>query len=241
MIVLFTDFGANDIYVAQVKAALLQHAPEQQVIADLLHTAPNFQAKPAAHLLAALKDFFPAGSVFICVIDAGVGGAREAVIVFAHQRFFVGPDNGLLSVLAQRDSQAKFWRIKWRPENLSNTFHGRDLFAPVAAWIASGHFPADKVEAIKSLAVDLDPGELAEIIYIDHYGNAVTGLRKGKIARTAKLKVKQQTLSFAETFASVKRGTGFWHDNSMGLIEISANQESAERLFGLRVGDSVSI
>ncbi|MGB8338995.1 MAG: SAM-dependent chlorinase/fluorinase [Burkholderiales bacterium] len=241
MIVLFTDFGANDIYVAQVKAALHQHAPSQQVIADLLHTVPNFQATPAAHLLAALKDFFPAGSVFLCIVDAGVGSERDAVIVFAHQRFFVGPDNGLLSVLAQRDSQAKFWRIRWRPENLSNTFHGRDLFAPVAAWIASGHFPADKAEDIKALAVEFEPGELAEIIYIDHYGNAVTGLRKGKVARDLQLKVKQQSLSYAETFASVKRGAGFWHENSMGLIEIAANQESAERLFGLCVGDSVTI
>ena len=241
MIVLFTDFGANDIYVAQVKAALHQYAPTQQVIADLLHTVPNFQAKPAAHLLAALKDFFPVGSVFMCIVDAGVGSDRDAVIVFANGCFFVGPDNGLLSVLATRDSGATVWRIKWRPDNLSNTFHGRDLFAPIAAWIADGKFPTDKVESVKSLKVNFDAGDLAEIIYLDHYGNAVTGLRKGNVPLKAKLKVKQQSLSFAETFASVKRGAGFWHENSMGLIEISANQESAEKQLGLQIGCSITI
>lgn len=240
MIVLFTDFGAHDIYVAQVKAALLQHAPHQ-AIADLLHTAPNFLPKPAAHLLAALKDFFPPGSVFLSVVDAGVGSERDAVILFAGGRFFVGPDNGLLSVLAARDKEAKYWRIKWRPQNISNTFHGRDLFAPIAAWIADGKFPTDKVEPITSLKINISADDLREIIYIDHYGNAVTGMRKGSVASHQRLQVAGQSLPYAKTFSDTKKGTAFWYENSMGLIEIAVNQRSAAEQWALKIGDTLTI
>src|SRR5262245_57403907 len=99
MIVLFTDFGADDLYVGQVKAALLSEFPAA-VIVDLLHDAPNFRVEPSAHLLAALQERFPRGGVFLAVIDPGVGGAREAVVVQADGRWYVGPDNGLLSVVA---------------------------------------------------------------------------------------------------------------------------------------------
>src|SRR5215475_5546247 len=146
MIVLFTDFGTDDIYVAQVKAALMQHADPGTPILDLLHAAPNFDARAGAHLLAALQASFPVGSVFLAVIDPGVGGARDAVVLEADGKAYVGPDNGLLSVVAARAAKARTWRITWRPPATSASFHGRDLFAPIAAWIAAGHLAKDKIE-----------------------------------------------------------------------------------------------
>ena len=107
MIVLFTDFGADDIYVAQVKAALLEHLPAGTVIIDLLHRVPNFHVRAGAHLLAALQHRFPVGTVFLTLVDPGVGTDRDAVILQADSKWYVGPDNGLLSVVAARATKPK--------------------------------------------------------------------------------------------------------------------------------------
>lgn len=112
MIVLFTDFGSHDPYVGQVKARLVQHAPDQQVV-DLLHQAPDYNAHAGAHLLAAFAPTFPPGCVFMCVVDPGVGTEREGVVVMAGGHWFVGPDNGLLSIAAARNGDTKVWRIHW--------------------------------------------------------------------------------------------------------------------------------
>ena len=181
-IFLFTDFGAADIYVGQVKAVLQQRASNVPVI-DLLHDAPAFNAQASAHLLAALSMQIPPGSVTLAVVDPGVGGARDAVALVADGNWFIGPDNGLLSVLAVRAKACIYWRITWRPEKLSASFHGRDLFAPVTAAIARGEFPAGKAESVARLSVDFGGNDLGEIIYIDHYGNAFTGLRAHDLPR----------------------------------------------------------
>ena len=106
MIVLFTDFGVRDPYVGQLKARLVEHAPSQQVV-DLLHEAPDFNPHAGAHLLAAFAPGFPPGSVFLTVVDPGVGTPRSAVVVLAGGRWFVGPDNGLLSIVAARHSDTR--------------------------------------------------------------------------------------------------------------------------------------
>ena len=137
MIFLFTDFGSADLYVGQVKAVLAAQAPRAPVI-DLLNDAPPFNIRAGAHLLAALAARIPRGSVTLAVVDPGVGGAREAVAVRADGRWFVGPDNGLISVAAARAGTAQVYAIGWRPRRLSASFHGRDLFAPVAAMLARG-------------------------------------------------------------------------------------------------------
>ncbi|MGA8005986.1 MAG: SAM-dependent chlorinase/fluorinase, partial [Burkholderiales bacterium] len=128
MIVLFTDFGTSDPYLGQVKAVLQRDAPGTPVV-DALNDAPDFAVEPAAHLLAALAPRYPRASVFLAVIDPGVGGSRDAIVLEADGRRFVGPDNGLLSVLWQRAKRGRCRRILWCPGALSSTFHGRDLFA----------------------------------------------------------------------------------------------------------------
>jgi S-adenosylmethionine hydrolase len=223
VIVLFTDFGTSDLYLGQVKAVLQRVAPRTPVV-DALNDAPDFALEPAAHLLAALAPRYPRGCVFLAVIDPGVGGPRDAIVVEADGRRFVGPDNGLLSVLWRRAKHARCRRIVWRPASLSSTFHGRDLFAPVSAALASGHVPAGWLAPPRPPRVALDAADLAQVIYVDHYGNAMTGLRAASVAPGARLRAGRRALARAETFGTVRRGAVFWHENCLGLVEIAANQ-----------------
>jgi S-adenosylmethionine hydrolase len=241
MILLFTDFGADDIYVAQVKAVLARHAPAGTPLLDLLHRVPSFDARAGAHLLAALQPQFPAGAVFLSVVDPGVGGARDPVVLQADDKWYVGPDNGLLSVVAARAGKARTWRIVWRPQALSASFHGRDLFAPVAAWLAAGDLGGDKIEETASLKVQLAADDLAEVIYIDHYGNALTGLRAGNVSRSARIEAGRHVLAYARVFAEAPAGDAFWYEDSIGLVEIALARGSAAQRIGLRVGDPVGV
>ncbi|PTB22026.1 hypothetical protein C9I57_05300 [Trinickia symbiotica] len=243
MIALFTDFGADDIYVGQMKVALLRHAAAGTPIVDVLHEVPNFDARAGAHLLAALRAWYPDGTVFLCVIDPGVGSERGAVVVQADSQWFVGPDNGLLSVVAARASRTRAWRVTWRPAGLSASFHGRDLFAPMAAWVSvagdADRLPLDKLEAMSGLDVQFGEGDLAEAIYVDHYGNVLTGLRAKALSTDARLRVGSTDVAYARVFAEVAAGQAFWYVNSIGLVEIAVNRGSAAALLGVGVGDPV--
>lgn len=238
MIHLFTDYGGADPYVGQVKAAIIALAPQVQVV-DLLHSVPNFDIQAGAHLLAALAQQFQIGSVCLAVVDPGVGSTREAVVMLADERWYIGPDNGLLSVVAARASKVELWNIVWRPENISHSFHGRDLFAPIAAWVDIGAFPHGKLADSVSLQVQLDAGDLLKVIYIDHYGNAMTGVRAGVLDYSRRIAAGPETLSYAPVFSDVLRGRGFWYENSLGLVEIAVNRGSAAHQLGLGVGDQV--
>lgn len=240
MLVLFTDFGLQDPYVGQMKAVLAQHAPGVPVI-DLLHAVPDFNAHAGAHLLHALSGGLPPGAVVLGVVDPGVGGPREGVVLHADGRWFVGPDNGLFSVLAARANHVEVWRIVWRPESLSASFHGRDLFAPIAAAIACGAVPHERLHALDALEVRFDAGELPRVIYIDHYGNAWTGVRGGLLDADAPLHAAGRALPGRRTFCEAEKGEAFWYVNSVGLIEIAANRASAAALLGLKVGDAVRL
>jgi S-adenosylmethionine hydrolase len=240
MIVLFTDFGADDIYVAQVKAVLLEEANAAPVL-DLLHSAPNFRIDAAAHLLAALERRFPRGTVFLAIVDPGVGSTRDAAVLQADGKWYVGPDNGLLSVIASRAADVRSWRIRWRPSALSASFHGRDLFAPVAAAIARGDLPEDKIEPTDALQVQLGSGDLAEVIYIDHYGNVLTGLRAAAMPHDATIDIRGERVGYARVFAEAQTGRAFWYENSIGLVEIAVNRARATDLLEIAIGDPVSV
>ncbi len=241
MIVLFTDFGADDLYVGQVKAALLERAPAGTAIVDLLHSVPSFHPRAGAHLLAALQARFPAGTVFFAVIDPGVGTDRDAAVLQADGKWYVGPDNGLLSVVAARAATTQTWRIAWRPPALSASFHGRDLFAPVATDLARPTPDLGKLEQTRQLQVRLGPDDLSELIYIDHYGNALTGLRACNVPQSASITWGQCRARYARTFADAPAGNVFWYENSVGLVELAANRASAAQLLGIGVGDPVRV
>lgn len=236
MIFLFTDFGQGGLYVGQVRIALHQRASKVPVL-DLLHDAPAFSVKAGAHLLAAFAGRIPEGSVTLAVVDPGVGGLRDPVAVVADGRWYVGPDNGLISVVAARAAKVEVFSIGWRPEDLSVSFHGRDLFAPVAGMIASGGRKAAKLKKKAQLAVKFGAEDLTEVIYVDHYGNLVTGLRAGAVPRERAFVVNGRQIPYARVFSRVTAGEVFWYENSLGLVEIAANSASAQQKLGSAQGD----
>lgn len=241
MIYLFTDFGASDIYVGQVKARLAMEAPSVPVI-DLLHAAQVFDIASCAHLLHALLAHVPLqrGDVVMAVVDPGVGTVRRPVAIDVDGVWLVGPDNGLLSVHMARRQTGRVCQILWQPEPLSSTFHGRDLFAPVVAKLASNTLSEGMLREVGKLQVSLGAGEMPRILYIDHYGNAMTGLDASRFAESAQLQVHTHYLNHARTYAEVNKGQAFWYANSLGLVEIAINQGSAAEQLTLQVGDAVS-
>jgi len=239
MIALFTDFGLRGPYVGQMKAVLLRNAPGMPVV-DLMHDAPAFDAQASAYLLAALVGVFPVDTVFLGVVDPGVGSVvRRPVMLQADGQWFVGPDNGLFSIVARFAETVEWREIRWRPTVLSASFHGRDLFAPVAARLARGEQP-DSRELRDPVGEDW-PDDLPRILYIDDFGNAMTGLHAAKLAMHARLVVGEQRLSRARTFSDVPVGQCFWYENAYGLVEIAVNQGSAAEVLGLAVGQTMEV
>lgn len=240
MIALFTDFGLTGPYTGQMKAVLHRMAPAMPVI-DLFADAPAGNAKASAYLLAAYAEGFPAGTVFLCVVDPGVGGPRPAIILEADRRWFVGPGNGLFELVHRRVADARRWDIEWKPERLSASFHGRDLFAPVVAMLARGEPPPGRPRADDSDRRPDWPDDLAEIVYVDHYGNAMTGLRAAMLPAGARLSAAGHVLERSRTFGDVPAGAAFWYENSNGLAEIAVNQGRADTDFGLGIASQVEI
>jgi S-adenosylmethionine hydrolase len=238
MIVLCTDFGLTGPYIGQVRAVLARQAPAVPVV-DLFADLPAFDPRRSAYLLAAYADWFEAGDVIVAVVDPGVGGARAALVVDADGRHLVGPDNGLFELVLRRARRAACWGITWRPAALSATFHGRDLFAPVAARLALGENPPGAPTSPTRMP-DW-PDDLAEIVYVDHYGNAMTGLRAGPLPKHAVLEVADRRIARARTFADVPPGQALWYENANGLAEIGVNGASAAELLGLHPGSVVAV
>jgi S-adenosylmethionine hydrolase len=240
MIALFTDFGLAGPYTGQMKAVLLRDAPNVPAV-DLFCDAPACNPRAAAYLLAAHAAWFPRSTVFLAVVDPGVGGPRAPLAIRADGRWYVGPDNGLFEIVLRRAATAQVWEITWRPADLSMSFHGRDIFAPVAALIARGEAPAWQARAIESARWSEWPDDLAEIIYVDHYGNAMTGLRARAVPQGARLAVNGHVVPQARIFAEAAPGAAFWYENSNGLAEIAVNLGRADRALGLAIGSAIAV
>lgn len=245
MILLFTDFGFEGPYVGQMKAVLAAAAPDETVI-DLMHDAPRHDPRSAAYLLAALTPDMPPGAVCVAVVDPGVGGERLPVIVEADGRWFTGPGEGLFEILQRQARAARQWRIDWRPARLSPSFHGRDLFAPVAARLSQGDVPAvtELADGWRSDAARPGadwPDDLAAVIYIDRFGNALTGLRAATCDAKAVLHAGDAAVRHARVFSDVQRGQAFWYENSSGMVEIAVNCGAAADVLSLRTGSAVRV
>lgn len=238
MIVTFTDFGAHGPYLGQMQAAIIKHAPDVRLI-DLLSNAPVCNPWASAYLLAALSQHFPAGTVHLCVVDPGVGGNRKPVMVQADRRWFVGPSNGLFEIVGRRHPSTT-WEITWKPDHLSQTFHGRDLFGPIAAQLATGIPPQALGLPIECPPLDW-PDDLHQVIYIDHYGNAITGIRGQLVERNMLLNIADTNIPYAERFDCVAKGQAFWYVNSCGLVEIAVNQGRADLDLCVNIGASAQI
>lgn len=243
MIHIVTDFGLEGPYVGQIHNVLARAAPEVPSI-NLMHDAPIRNPRAAAYLLAALSLEMAEGDVCLAVVDPGVGGERPPVIVSADGRRFVGPGNGLFEIVQRRANMAKAWTIDWRPEKLSASFHGRDLFAPVVAMLARDQWPARGPMADGWRDDPARPGarwpdDLAETIYTDGFGNVMTGLRAAGLSDRATIEIAGKLFSRAHTFGDVAESQGFWYENSLGLVEIAVNGGSAARQYGIATGAPV--
>jgi len=236
MIVLITDFGSRDPYLGQMQAVIKKVAPETPCI-TLFPELPAYAIQASAYLLAAYIHEFPAGTVFLCVVDPGVGTERTPVVVKLEDRWFVGPDNGLFDVLKARTGSFQQWRITFQPDECSESFHGRDIFAPVAASLAKGEYVPGEPMTTEEFSQSQWPDDLLQIVYSDHYGNAITGLRGMRVSTADRFEVAGRELVYARTFGAVDIGRAFWHINANGLVEFSMNQANLVNEFQADVGD----
>jgi len=243
MIFLYTDFGLEGPYVGQVKAVLHQAAPRVPVF-DLFADAPDRRPKEAAYLLAAYVESCPPDSHFLCVVDPGVGGDRPPVALKLGRSWFVGPGNGLFELVQRRaaGAESETYVIDWRPDRLSASFHGRDLFAPVIGRLAAGASPeeAGLRRADPPRFADW-PDDLPAVIYRDRYGNLMTGLRATTIARNKLIRLDGHDIAWAETFSAAAPGQAFWYVNSAGLVEIAVNGGSAASALSAGPGSGIEI
>lgn len=239
MIILITDFGLHGPYVGQLQAAIYKYNPAVRII-NLFADAPVGNPRATSYLINAYHGQFPAGTIFCCVVDPNVGGdADKPVIVSAHKKRFVGPDNGLFNTLLATCSEIHKEEILWRGEALSASFHGRDLYAPVAAMLSLG---TAFETAPMTLGLSPDwPVDLAEIVYIDHYGNAITGIRATSLAHNATLGCNGFSLTYARTFSAVSPGYPFWYENANGLVELAVNKGRADRVLNLAIGTRLEL
>jgi S-adenosylmethionine hydrolase len=236
-IFLFTDFTWRGPYVGQMESAIVERAPEARVI-HLMHDAPCRRPDLAAYLLPAVCRALPTGSIVVAVVDPGVGSARRPLIVETGHGLFIGPDNGLLARLPGIRGASV---IDWRPDGLAPSFHGRDLFGPVAAWLVTGEVIEYSSVPPEALVGADWPAYRPEVVYIDGFGNLIVGVDPDADPAVSGVHIGGSTLVRGRTFSDVAPGEPFWYRNALGLLEIAVNHGSAEGLFRLELGDKVLI
>ena len=250
LIALLTDFGASDGYPGIMKGVVLGIAPATPLV-DLTHEIAPQDVRAGAWVLHTAWRYFPEGSVFLCVVDPGVGSARRPIALKAEERIFVGPDNGLFSYILAESTETRAVTLanpRYFAAHLSDTFHGRDIFAPAAAWLAAGIpfeelGPALPVESLVRL--DLPHPEwqpnalLAHVIHIDHFGNILTDIRGPWVqtifsAHDVRLAIGSQVITArARTFAEGPEEALFLYLDSSGCLAIARRNGSAQATLGL--------
>jgi S-adenosylmethionine hydrolase len=240
-IALVTDFGPSGPYAGQMRlrlSGLLRQIPVIDLISDLAPFRPDL----AAYLLPALVRDMPVDTLYLCVVDPGVGGARAVLIVEADGNWYIGPDNGILALVAQRAKQVQVLRVDWRPKRLSASFHGRDLFCPLAAKLALGEGLPESVPLDSRAMLGSDwPDQLPKVIYADRYGNLITGIGASNLGKNTGLNARGREIVYARTFCDVPSGKAFWYEDSFGLVELAVNQGNAQLALGLALGDRVGL
>lgn len=240
LIASYTDFGPTGPYQGQMAAVLASQAPGIPHV-TLMADAPMFDPHSAGILLASLCQDLPEHTLVLAVVDPGVGGSRQPLMIRSERQLFVGPDNGLFVPMVKRARVCDIETISWRPARLSESFHGRDLFAPVAAKLATGQVVQGNPIKPEALVGFDSPQEGHRIIYIDHYGNAITSIHAEALNDSDILGSGDTALHFARTFDEVPVGQGFWYRNSMGLIEFAVNRGSAADRYQLELGTPIEL
>lgn len=239
-IALLTDFGVGP-YTGQMQLRLTELAPEVPAVL-LVSDLPAFRPELAAYLIPGLARGMPSPTIYGCVVDPGVGTERDLLLMRSGPDWWLAPDNGLLMPLLRRQLDPSLYRLRWRPQRLSASFHGRDLFVPVAARLATGVLlDAEPVEDLSSLVGSDWPLTSAVVCYVDAFGNLITGLDADDLCADAEVGLGGRWLRRARTFAEVPPGESFWYRNAFDLVEIAVNQGRADQALGQGLGAPIAL
>lgn len=255
IITLTTDFGLRDPYVAEMKAVILGICPNATIV-DVSHEIEKFNVKMGAFILASAAPYFPKGTIHVAVVDPGVGTKRKPILIETEQCFYIGPDNGVLALAATKQGIKRIYEIansKLMLPKISNTFHGRDVFAPAAAHLANGTPPADFGPQTHDIVmpefakvVRKQSSLIGEVLHIDGFGNIVTNFSKEDFEKLGvkevvevRLKNVDLRLKLCEAYSEAELQKPLAIIGSHNFLEISINQGNAAKTFRAEIGDKI--
>ena len=256
VITLMTDFGTNDHFIGVMKGVILNINPQVQIV-DITHTIPPQDVHGAAFIVNSTYRYFPAGAIHVVVVDPGVGSRRRAIVCQTDTAYFVCPDNGVLSYILSDNPTHRVVALdnaSYRLSEVSNTFHGRDIFAPAAAHLSRGISLSqfgDAVNNVVRLPIQIPQvtktAIVGSVIWVDRFGNLITnltfdmiksfGMSNGFVIRAGKSEIYQLNSAYAES----EKGRCLAIIGSSGHLEISVNQGSADQVLGLKRNDVIEI
>ncbi len=247
-----TDFGLRDSYVGEIHSILAVSSPLTRII-DLSHSVDPGDVNSAAYLLWRAKPSFPPGTIYLAVVDPGVGSERQAVIIDNADCYLVGPDNGLFSRIIEWEKPIRVRSCQWEhvsSSRRSSLFQGRDLFAPLAARLANGDL-FQEIGEPASLIATLPPGSplrgedcaWGQVIYADRFGNLATDLPSEWLDRkhSTVAILGQTNIRFSRNYEEAPHSEAFWTFGSDGHIEIACRQRSASESLGVKIGEKVTV
>jgi S-adenosylmethionine hydrolase len=257
MITLTTDFGLKDPYVAEMKAVILGICPNA-VIVDITHEIAKFNIRMGAYVLASAVPYFPEDSIHVAVVDPGVGTRRRPIVIQTKQSFFVGPDNGLLILAAEKQGIIRVYELanpRFMLPKVSCTFHGRDIFAPAAAHLLNGVKPAEFGPEIREAAkpefakVTRRNGVLVgEVLHVDGFGNIITNINEKEVAQShvkgavsVELPSYKLKLKLGKAYGEAGPQEPLALIGSHGFLEIALNQGNAAAKFKAKPGDKIKL
>ncbi len=256
VITLLTDFGTKDHYVASMKGVILKINPQCRLI-DITHQVSPHDIREGAFILASAYSYFPKGTMHLAVVDPGVGGARKPLLLVTPNYCFVGPDNGLFTMVSRKESVEQIIALdkrKYHLSKVSTTFHGRDIFAPVAAHLSLGVKPSalgHKIDSVSWLGFEgpfiREDKLLGEILHVDTFGNLVSNIDEGRFFRFTRRR-PFVIRAGGKTIPGLKKG--YWEGKkgepialfgSGGFLEISVREGNAQKALKVKRGDPIVI
>lgn len=257
VIALLSDLGERDYFVGAMKGVIISINPDVKIV-DITHQVPKHDVRTAAFVLFNAAETFPQGAIFVVVVDPGVGTRRRCLLLQTlNNFFFIGPDNGVFTLVAEQFGIKRIFEVtnrKLMRTHISDTFHGRDVMAPVAAHLSLGLNPEKigpelkSMKRLKGSKPELKRNKLrGEILHVDDFGNLVTNISREVLKKFAKLgvaldiKVKEKKLKarLVKTFAEVAYNEPLCYTGSTGLLEIAINRGNLARQIGASLGDRV--
>ncbi len=250
MIGLLTDFGIDDIYVGIMKSVIHRIAPTANIV-DITHSIEPYNLLEASFILNQAFPYLPEGIIIVAVIDPGVGSEREPLVCKIDNKYVICPNNGIITYLTQKYELNECYEINpdILNQNISNTFHGRDVFAPFSANIFNDReiinkfkpFPLEKIKRIDNFLLTKEDNKLlGQVVHIDRFGNLITNIEAGAPITNIRYKFHEFE-SASKTYSDVKIGSPLVYVGSFGYYEIAINSKSARKYFNAKIGDKIEV